>query len=407
MLLSENIKMALAALRSARWRSLLTMLGIIVGVAAVITTISLGQGLKHQVSRQVGQLGNDLITVRPGQTVKRDGLGNITDTIFFSGGGTLSEPDVQLVQQTPGVKAAAPVSVISGNVETNNHSYPNVPIIATGSGLTQALPYKIAYGGFMAEGEDTKNIAIVGKTAAFTLFGENVPIGQTFRLRGQTILVRGIFEEFPPNPLLPTVDLNKAIFMPYGAVKGLVGIAPPIPLIVVKPEDKHQVGEVASSLTLNLLNAHGGQSDFTVLKQTENTILANKLLQLITAVIVGLAAITLIMGGVGIMNIMLLAVTERTREVGLRKAIGATNRQILHQFLVEASVLSVMGGLVGVVLAFVCCFLIRVFSVLEPAVSFSAIALALGTALLVGIFFGVVPAVKAASKDPIEALRYE
>ncbi len=408
MLINDNAKMAWTAVKSARWRSLLTMLGIIIGVAAVITSVSLGEGLKRQVKQQVGSFGSDLITVRPGQTIKRDANGKVisVDLLSALGTGSLGEPDWSVVAQTPDVASSAPLSLLPSTLDVNGRQTA-ITVIATAAGLPDTLHQKLAYGSDWGDNEETKNIAVLGKNVAQTVFGDNAPIGQAFRLRGQNFLVRGVFEQFAPNPLLPTVDFNRVVFIPYGAAKNVLGTPPAIAQIVAKPRQPEQLDEVVSHLTINLLSAHGGQADFTVLKQAENTLPTNALVHAITQVVVGIAAVSVILGGVGIMNVMLVAVTERTREIGIRKAIGATNRQILSQFMVEAAVISLGGAALGVMLAFLAEVVIRLLTALEPVIPFWIVMVSVGISVGVGLLFGTVPALQAARKDPIEALRYE
>ncbi len=408
-MLNDNIKIAIASLKSAKWRSLLTMLGVIMGVISVVTVVSLGEGLRREVSHQLGSFGKGFIAVQPGQTVKRDKNGKITDVNVLPGliGSSLTEQDVQTVSQTAGISATAPLGILSGVAETEDRQLANTPIIATASAFPDVMNRKISYGGFFGSEEDTKQVAIIGKSLAIKLFAENVPIGRSFRLRGQSFLVRGVFEDFPTNPLLLTVDFNGAIFVPYGAAKNLLNSPPPIYQIFAKTLKTDDVDEVGARLTNNLLNAHAGQADFTVLSRDENIEATGGLLQIITQVVAAIAGVSLLIGGVGIMNIMLVAVTERTREIGIRKAVGATNRQIRSQFVIEAGLLSLVGGIVGVLGAYLVDFLIRLFTSLQPVIPLWIIGLSIGVALITGVLFGVAPALKAARKDPIEALRYE
>ncbi len=407
MLLNDNLKMAWASLKSARWRSLLTMLGVIIGVAAVIITVSLSEGLKRQVSHQSGGFTNHLITVRPGQTVKRDNNGHVVGvnltTAFNSG--SLSESDFGAVTSSAGVSDSAPLSLLPASLDVNNHVNP-VDIIATTTDWPGLFNQKLDYGSFWSGSDESSNVAVLGKRAAELFFGDSAPIGQAFRLRGQNFLVRGVFEELPPNPLLPTVDMNNAVYIPYGTAKQILNPAP-IAYIVAKAADSSQLDATISRINLNLSSAHGGQQDFTILRQSEISAPTTALLHIATQVVVGIALVSLILGGVGIMNIMWLAVTERTREIGIRKAVGATNRQILNQFLAEAAVLSLIGALLGVLTAYVVDFGLQLLTSLKPAITPGVIVLSVGVAVSIGMLFGILPAMQAARKDPIEALRYE
>lgn len=406
---SGNVKMALAALRSSKWRSLLTMLGVIIGIVSVVTTVSLGEGVKQQVLNQINQFGNDLITIRPGKTIDRDLRGAISGVNILSGVGssTLTEEDVAAVQKVSGVRIAVPVSSISGVPRVDNREFTSGFILGTTEAMPEILNQKVEFGTFFNNEETNRRVAVIGRRVAEQLFQENVPVGKSFTIRGQEFIVRGIFEEFEGNPFTPNTDFDVAIFIPYQTGKDLTGGNVQIAQILAKPVDPNQAKEVVETVKLRLLDAHAGEEDFTVLKQDENLAVTNNVVNLFTGFIAGIAAISLMVGGIGIMNIMLVSVTERTREIGIRKAVGAANRQILGQFLVEAMVLSSVGGIIGVLLSVLANVLFRIFTDLKPIVSLRVVLLATVVSLIVGVLFGIMPALKAARKDPIEALRYE
>jgi putative ABC transport system permease protein len=407
MMLASNLKMANQALRSAKWRSFLTMLGVIIGVLSVITTVSIGEGIKQQIVGQINHLGSDLITVRAGKAVNRDKKGNITGVNLLNalGGQTLSEADLEVVQKSEGVRVAVPLGIITGVAQTDEREFQNGFIIATTEGMPDILNQKVEFGEFFEASDPPKDSAIIGKRVAEELFLDNVPIGKNLRIRGQNFVVKGVFEEFPNSPLSPNMDYNRAIFIPYEMGKQLAGGSPQIAQVLAKPTDADRTAEVAGTIRSNLLKAHAGQEDFTVLRQAESLAVANDLLSMITNMIAGIAAISLLVGGIGIMNIMLVSVTERTHEIGIRKAIGATNQQILGQFMIEALVLSLIGGIIGVLLSILANYFIRIFTSLQPVVTLPVIMLSVGVSVLVGVIFGVTPAMRAARKDPIHALR--
>ena len=409
MQMGNNVKMALASLRSSKWRSLLTMLGIIMGVASVVTTVSLGQGVRQQIAGQIKHIGKDLITVRAGKTINRNKSGDIVSVNLQATIATnaLSEGDYQQLKGVPGVSLVSPFSLISGIAKTDEREFNNGFVVATTEAVPQLLNQKVEFGSFFSARDLDKQVAIIGPRVAQDLFHENVPLGKTIQLRGQSFTVLGVFEKFDSSPLAPNSDYNSAIFIPYDAGKQLTSGQTQIYQILAKPSDPKQTDALASSITKALLSAHGNQEDFTVLKQQETLAVANKVFDLLTGLIAGVAAISLVVGGIGIMNIMFVSVTERTREVGIRKAVGATNRQLLSQFMTEAAVLSVVGGILGVAVSIVVNYLIRIFTGLQPVITFPIMLVAVAVALVVGVFFGIAPAVKAASKDPIDALRYE
>jgi len=403
-----NVKMALAAIRGARWRSLMTMGGVIIGVVSVVTTVSLGEGVKRQVSGQINRLGSDLITVRPGQAVSRDAEGRLAGVDFLAafGANTLTEQDLAVIEKVPNVEVAVPLNAVTGLAEAGDHQLKNGSIIATSSGMEELLRTRVEFGGFFGEEESDKPVAVIGKRVAEQLFAENVPIGKSLKIRGQEFIVRGIFEEFESSPLALNADFNRTVFIPYNVGKKLNDGVLQLYQILAKPTDAHDVLPTIALMREALLNTHAGQEDFTILKASETLTITNRIVNLLTGLIAAVAAISLLVGGIGIMNIMLVSVTERTKEIGVRKAVGATNFQILGQFLMEAVVLSLVGGLIGVVLSGLANFLIRILTDLQPVITWPVVAAACGVSLLVGVIFGTAPALKAARKDPIEALRY-
>lgn len=411
MLLGGYIKLARASMRASRWRSLLTMLGIIIGIVSVVTTVSIGEGVKQQVLNQINERGDDLITVLPGRPFERSNLSLVRSLSPVSSGSTIvfSDADYRLVEGVPGVSGVAPFGHVAGEVKTDERSFADAQVIATSADLPEALNQKVEFGSFFSgSGEASANGAVIGRGVAEKLFGENVPLGRSLSIRGTRFVVRGIFEEFSDtSPLLPLNDYSNAIFIPYSLGQELMGGNLQIYQILVRPEQPEATERVIGEIESVLTKARGNQQDFTVLRQTENLGLAEDVLDLLTSLIAGVAAISLLVGGIGIMNIMLVSVTERTREIGIRKAVGATNRQILYQFMTEAAVLSFFGGVLGVLCSLLVNFLMRITTDLQPVITLNVILLATGVSFAVGLIFGIAPAAIAARKDPIDALRYE
>lgn len=410
MLLGGYLKLAITSIRSARWRSLLTMLGIIIGVVSVITTVSLGEGVKKQVSEQIAQRGSDLVTIMPGEHVSRDESGRIVgfNPLINQAGTAFTESDYKTVQQVKNLKSVVPFGRVVGLVETTERSYEGAGVIATTEGLPGILNQKIEFGAYYKDDEVAMNSAVIGKRVAERLFQENVPLGKSFTIRGREFIVRGVFQEFASRPsFIPGDDHDNAVFIPYKAGQELMGGNIQIYQVLVRPADIGQIDLVIDDIKEALKKNRAGQEDFTILRQEESIALANSVLSLITNLIAGIAAISLLVGGIGIMNIMLVSVTERTREIGVRKAVGATNRQILYQFITEAAVLSLTGGFLGVLLSLLANFLLRILTDLQPVITMPVVGAAGGVALGVGILFGAMPALRAARKDPIVALRHE
>lgn len=400
--------MALTAIGAAKWRSFLTMLGVIIGVLSVVTIVSLGEGVKQQLGRQIDNTGADLLTVRGGRIATRDKSGQIVDINILNllAGSNLTQSDYETVQSIKNLEFVAPFASVAGVPQIDGETTESsISIIATNEHAAVALNQKINYGSYFAAGDSAASVAVIGKRVAENLFKENVPLGQSFELRGKKIIVSGVFSEFDTSPLTPGVDYNNAVFIPYEFGRELIGSSLQPYQILVRPAAGMSPDQVASDVTAKLQKAHGGQIDFTVLKADDSLELASGVLTVLTNLVGAIAAISLIVGGIGIMNIMLVAVSERTHEIGIRKSIGATNRQILNQFMIEAVILSGIGGIVGVIASLFANYLLRVFTSLEPVITLPIMLIAVGVALAVGVIFGVTPALKAARKDPIEALR--
>lgn len=407
MMLSTNIKMARASLKASRGRTFLTMLGIMIGVVSVITVVGLGEGVKKQVSQQINQRGSDLVTVLPGKRIATDDFDSFRDfSVFANPGVAFTDEDYKALAAVPEIEQIAPLSRVTGKVTAQGKTF-DAKVVATSSDIPNLLNREIAYGEvFSAEGAN--QFAVIGINVAEELYGENVPVGKSFTIRGKEFKVLGIFEEFDQGaPFFGEDDYNSTIFIPHSAGVELLGGSLQIYQLFARPTNPAEINKAVSAMEAALLRAQGGQGEFTILKQEETLAIAGRVLDLITGLIAGIAAISLVVGGIGIMNIMLVSVSERTREIGVRKAVGGTNNQILGQFLVEAILLSALGGVFGVFLSLGVNFVIRISTDLQPVITLPIIGIASGVAFVVGVFFGITPALKAARKDPIEALRYE
>jgi putative ABC transport system permease protein len=403
-----NVKMTIQSVRSTKWRSMLTMLGVIIGIVSVVVTVGVGEGVKQEVAKQINQFGDDLITVRPGDAQQRNGkLVTNTDLLFgVNSLNGLNQKDLETIQKTNHVRLASPLGVIPGALQSDNRKLESSLVLATNADLPQALNRSVRYGDFF-EPNEQGNFAVIGKGVASTLFDEPIPLGRSFTFRGQSFVVRGMFDEFKNTPLSPASDFNNAIFIPFDVAQKLTDNNAQMYTILAKPDKPENTEQAIKSVNASMLQSHGGQRDFSVLDQKQNLAASSDVLSLITTMIAAIAAISLLVGGVGIMNIMLATVTERMHEIGIRKAIGATNRQILNQFLLESAVLSLFGGVVGIIISVIGVMGLRLYTDLKPIISWQAIVIATFTSLAIGIIFGTIPAVKAARKDPIEALRHE
>lgn len=410
--LRGNVKMALASMRNARWRSFLTMLGIIIAVASVVTVVSIGEGVKRQVNGQIDRLGRDLITVRPGGMLPADsaaGAGSLGGLLGQAGVGALDDTDIRTVANAQGVGEAVPLSLIQGEVRAGDRQLPRPLVLGTTAELNGILRQPVEHGTFFNElsVREEPNVAIIGPNVARDLFGQRIPIGRSFELLGNTFIVQGVLKRFDASPLSLATDFNDSIFIPYTTAKTLTVDNAPIYQILARPDDAARLDSAVTNINRDLEREHQGQQGFTVLRQEESLTIANSILGLLTRLIVGVAAVSLLVGGIGIMNVMLVSVAERMHEIGIRKALGATNRQIALQFMTEATVLSFIGALIGIAFSLLINFGLRVSTDIVPVLNWQVMLVATAVAVAVGIIFGTAPAFKAARKDPIEALRSE
>lgn len=393
-----NIKLAVHTLGAAKGRSFLTMLGVIIGVASVITIIGIGEGVKQQITQQSAHYGKDVLVVKPGTTrdsVSGVGLGSLNRA--------LSSKDIEIVRQQSAVTQAAPLAIISGSVIAD-HTLNNPLIIATSSDFSDLVKQKVEYGAFF-DAEDNSKTAVLGSAVARKLFDDNVPLGQSFTLRGQQFIVAGLFKTFSGSSLSLEANFNDAVFIPFSTARTITGNDPGTYQVLARVKSGSNTSDMAKSLHKRLVAAHGGANDVVVDSVGAQNGASDSTLRLLTMMTIGVAAIAFLVGGVGIMNVMLVSVAERIQEIGLRKAIGASNRQILDQFITEAYVLSGIGAGLGVVVALAATGFLRLFTSLQPVIVWQAVVITPIVAVFTGVLFGTFPAAKAARRDPIDALR--
>ena len=394
----EVFKLAIIALKTNKSRSILTTLGIIIGVASVILLVSIGSGLQAFVTKQFESLGSNSIYVMPGK-------------VEFGGGGMSSAvlniskfnlTDVGNLDRLPTVKNAT--AAIAGSGVLN---YKEKSTISEVAGIfpeyLQMTNFKILKGRNLNKTDDAKlaKVIVLGSKPAEELFPQTDPVGKKINLNGIQYSVIGILEKKGSGGLGANID-NHA-FIPYSTSTRLFNKDNPY-MLFVEAFSQEGVAEAVTQIERTLLKRLE-KDDFTVMEQKELLSTINQFLSVITIALGGIASISLVVGGIGIMNIMLVSVTERTREIGLRKAVGATEKIIRQQFLIEALVLSLIGGIIGIALGTLGSFLLGKF--IETSVTLWSVGIAFFVSSLVGIIFGVYPAKRAASLDPIVALRYE
>ncbi len=403
---SGNVKAAINSLRSSKWRSLLTMMGVIIGITLVVTTVSLGEGLKRQVVGQINQLGSDVLTVRSGKLVSRDRSGKVTgvNVLAFLDSSTLSAKDVSALNSVKSAEAVTPLAFVTSSVSSGSEQLNNAYVIGTSTALPELLRQRVAYGDFFTSNSTNQKFAVVGSSIAHKLYDELNPTGRAITLSGQSYIVRGVLAPSPGGLLsIGQTDFNSAVFIPFEQAESLAEGTNIIQILLRSkgPDTDATIRDVQKTL----LATHQDREDFSVLKQEELLGVVNGVVNKMAGFVSALAAISLLVGGIGIMDIMLVSVSERTREIGIRKAIGATNRQILNQFIIEGLALTVGGGLIGVAISLLIFLSLRLYTNLNPVITVPIMLLAVFVAIVVGVIFSIAPAYKASRKDPIQALR--
>jgi putative ABC transport system permease protein len=403
-----NLKMAFSSLRQSRWRTIFTMLGIIIGISSVVTVVSLGEGLKHQISGQINQLGSNVLTIRPGRLLSSQGGLSSLNLYAFLAPSTLSGKDVKSIDNLPIVAGVAPVEFVTNVASGDKGELDNIFVAGTTPNLADILHQKVAYGSFLASDESDQNFAVVGSDIALRLFGLLNPVGSTVHIDGQDFIIRGVLAPSSGGLLsVGQADYNSSIFISTGGAESLTAGHTNILQILIQTKSDSNIDSSLNQIKNTIAANHGGTNDFTVLKQSELLGVNDQVVSTATGFISEIAAISLLVGGIGIMNIMLVSVSERTREIGIRKAIGATNRQILNQFLIEGLVLTIGGGIIGIITSIVINLMLRLYTSWRPVISIPILILAVGVSIAAGIVFSIAPALKAARKDPITALRGE
>jgi len=396
---------AFRALQRNKMRSFLTMLGIIIGVAAVIAMLAIGQGAEYSVKQQIAALGTNVLMVFPGaqqQAGVRTAAGSAT---------TLTEDDaLAIARECPAVQYLSPGAMAGGQVIAGNLNW-STGIQGVGADYLEIREWPIEYGDFFTD-QDVKaaaKVCILGKTVADNLFPESSPVDQTIRIRNVPFKVVGVLTKKGQNAM--GQDQDDVIIAPYTTVIRRLSHWPNLRFILVSATSLQNISTAQTQISELLRMRHKIQpydpDDFTIRNQTDLAATATATTDILTILLASIASVSLLVGGIGIMNIMLVSVTERTREIGIRMSIGARSRDILTQFLIEALVLSLLGGIIGIVFGVVGSSVISSFAKWPTIVTAFSIVLSFGFSIAIGIFFGFYPARKAALLNPIDALRYE
>jgi len=400
------VRIAMRALARNKLRSILTMLGIIIGVGAVIAMVSVGQGAQQQAQQQIAAMGSNMLFVQSG-TVNRGGMRmgwGATKTLIY-------DDMVAILRECPSVKAAAPGSQAAAQVVFGNDNWATT-INGTEPQYFDIRSWPMAEGSSFSQDDVSMaaNVAVIGETVRKNLFGATDPVGETVRINNLPFKVVGLLTAKGTSAAMGQ-DQDDIILVPITTLQKKITGQDWLRWIMVSAVSKDASYTAQEQITALLRDRHrirsGQDDDFFVRNLADIADLADQNARLFTILLGSIASISLIVGGIGIMNIMLVSVTERTREIGIRMAIGATEGDVQQQFLIEAVVLSIVGGAVGILSGMGASYLITQTLGWPVLVSPTAIVAAVLFSMAVGVFFGFYPARKAARMDPIEALRYE
>lgn len=396
----DTFRGGLEAIRAHRLRSALTMLGIVIGISSVILTVGLGLGAQAEVAARIDALGSNLLIVSPGSDTSSSGVRG-----GFGSASTLTLTDAAAVADTsvaPDVTAVAPVVSSQAALVAGTANWTSSLVGTTPSWLS-VRNRTLAAGRFLASGDT--DVAVLGPDTASELFGGRSPVGQRLTVAGRPVTVVGVLASTGASG--SSAGDDDVVVMPLGTVRSLTGSASAsVSTIYVQAASEDLLSAAYQEIDALLRTLHG-DTDFSIATQESLLETANATNETLTILLGGVAAISLLVGGIGVMNIMLVAVTERVREIGLRKALGATPPAIRRQFLVEAGVLGACGGLLGAALGIAGAFVLPRLIDQPVSVSAWAVAAAIAVSLAIGIGFGVYPASRAARLTPIDALRSE
>jgi len=404
-LLINHIQNAQQSLKSNRLRSVLTMFGVMIGVASITTILSLGTGASKIVTDQVDALGGTIAVVRPGAPSQSpfEDVARMPNRQNFAAS-TLTDADLLSLQKLDHVQAAAPLMLLTGAVRADSIAPSNTPIVATTPDLAIVNSLEVREGQFLDD-DLNPNTAVIGPQLSIDVFGTEESIGKGITIRGKLFTVIGVLERTNMPVNYNGVDFDTAIIINKNSGRILNQGIIQIQQINVRADSIANLDQVIINTNKILLKNHANEGDFTVLSGEKIAQPTNELFYAIAGVTTAIAAISLLVGGIGIMNIMLVSVAERTREIGIRKALGASNRDIVAQFLIESLALSIGGGIAGYLLGYLTAFAISSFLTFDPAFSWEIGAIALVLSIGIGTLFGLYPAFRAARKDPISALR--
>lgn len=403
LLFLNHIQNARQSLQSNRARSALTMLGVTIGVASITAILALSGGASKIIGNQIDLLGGNIAVIRPG--VIADTIPDITQVQLHNGytTSTLTESDIKYIENTSHVQSVAPLMILSGTIKAGSIAPSGSLIVATTPDLAGISNLDLRDGQFLDEAI-SQNTVVIGTQLSINLFGTESSIGSTLKIRDQPFTVIGVLKRMN-NPInYNSVDFDNAAIVNFAIGKKLNQDVTQIQQINVKADSTAELDQAVTAIDKTLQTSHGGENDFSILTGNQISRPTSQLFYMIAGVTTAIATISLLVGGIGIMNIMLVTVAERTREIGIRKALGASNVDISWQFLIESLAISLGGGAIGYISGYILAFSVSSFLEFSPVINWQIASVALAISIVMGTLFGLYPAIRAASKDPIESL---
>ena len=404
MLLKLHYELAKTSIKQNRSRNLLTCLGMAIGIASIVLILSLTTSISTYLSAHLGTDTTNLLVVRPATA---SASANSLITSLTSSSTYLTSPltlsDAEAIAGRDSVSAVAPLAATTATISTEEKSVPSATILATTPAFTSIEPLTLKSGIFFTT-NSSSTTAVIGETLATELFANSEPVGKTITLAGTRYIIIGVVTDQNAYTTLTNLDYNNTLFI---QADSLATSETPLQIsqILIQAINTDSLSDLQSTITSTLTAKKSGEQNFTVLAGSEITNPLTTLLLAIGSMLTLVAAISLFVGGIGIMNIMLVSVAERTHEIGIRKAVGATASNILSQFLLESLLLSALGAFLGLILGYLATFAISLFTPFAPAFDPLFLALIFVITTLIGTIFGLYPALKAARKDPISSLK--
>lgn len=399
-----HLKLARTSIQENRTRSFLTCLGIAIGVASIILILSLMGSISQLIAGQVKNIGANLIVVRPKST--KDIVTGVIEELTASNSyqkSNLTLKDIGIISELENITAVAPIAISTNTVVTDKNQINSVVVLGTQEDFIKIQPLDLKYGSFI--NENSENTVVVGHMLSLKLFNTMNAVGKTLTLMGEKFIVSGVLSQVEESINFSNVDFDNALIMNIRALDKVSG-STQIQQINIKTKNTASLIDVTKNIQKNLMEYKKGENNFMVISGKQITHPASSLFSVVSSMLALVAGISLVVGGIGVMNIMLVSVAERTHEIGVRKAVGASSQNILMQFLFEALILSLMGGVLGLVLGYMLAFFISIMTPFKPYISVEIILMTFLTTLIVGVLFGIYPALKAATKNPIDSLKH-